>query len=105
MERILEDEAPLGGYALPKPLPRPGATHRHDDPNPVSGDEITMYLKIGANDRVDDGRFSGKGCVISQASASILTDEVKGKTLVELKAIDRVHVLESLGMTLTPARR
>ena len=80
------------------------ATHRYHDTNPLCGDEITMYLKIGADDRVDDVRFSGKGCAISQASASILTDEVKGKTLDELKAIDRDHVLENLGITLTPAR-
>ena len=82
----------------------PDATHRYHDTNPLCGDEITMFLKIGANDRVDDVRFSGKGCAISQASASILTDEVKGKTLDELKAIDRDHVLENLGITLTPAR-
>ncbi len=82
----------------------PDATHRYHDTNPLCGDEITMYLKIGADDRVDDVRFSGKGCAISQASASILTDEVKGKTLDELKAIDRDHVLENLGITLTPAR-
>jgi len=80
------------------------ATHRYHDTNPLCGDEITMFLKIGADDRVDDVRFSGKGCAISQASASILTDEVKGKTLDELKAIDRDHVLENLGITLTPAR-
>jgi nitrogen fixation NifU-like protein len=80
------------------------ATHRYHDTNPLCGDEITMYLKVGADDRVDDVRFSGKGCAISQASASILTDEVKGKTLDELKAIDREHVLENLGITLTPAR-
>lgn len=82
----------------------PDATHRYHDTNPLCGDEITMYLKIGADERVEDVRFSGKGCAISQASASILTDEVKGKTLDELKAIDRDHVLENLGITLSPAR-
>lgn len=82
----------------------PDATHRYHDTNPLCGDEITMYLKIGADERVEDVRFSGKGCAISQASASILTDEVKGKTLDELKAIDRDHVIENLGITLSPAR-
>ena len=82
----------------------PDATHRYHDTNPLCGDEITMYLKIGADERVEDVRFSGKGCAISQASASILTDEVKGKTLDELKAIDREHVMENLGITLSPAR-
>jgi nitrogen fixation protein NifU and related proteins len=80
------------------------ATHRYHDTNPLCGDEITMYLKIGAGDRVDDVAFEGKGCAISVASASILTDEVRGKTLDELKALDRDHVLENLGITLTPAR-
>jgi nitrogen fixation NifU-like protein len=82
----------------------PEATHQYHDTNPLCGDEITMYLRVGAGDRVEDVAFSGKGCAISQASASILTDEVKGKTLDELKAIDRDHVLENLGITLTPAR-
>ena len=82
----------------------PGATNSYHDTNPLCGDEITMYLKIGADDRVEDVAFNGKGCAISQASASILTDEVRGKTLDELRAIDRDHVLENLGITLTPAR-
>src|SRR5258708_20291666 len=80
------------------------ATHRYHDTNPLCGDEITMYLKIGADQKVENVAFSGKGCAISQASASILTDEVRGKTLDELKAFDRDHVLESLGITLSPAR-
>ena len=80
------------------------ATHRYHDTNPLCGDEITMFLKIGADERVEDVAFSGKGCAISQASASILTDEVRGKTLDELKTFDRDHVLANLGITLTPAR-
>jgi nitrogen fixation protein NifU and related proteins len=82
----------------------PAATHHYHDTNPLCGDEITMFLKVGADDRVEDVSFTGKGCAISQASASILTDEVKGKTLEELKAFDRDHVIESLGITLSPAR-
>ena len=80
------------------------ATHRYHDTNPLCGDEITMYLKIGDGDVVEDVAFSGKGCAISQAAASILTDEVRGKTLEELRAFDKEHVLESLGITLSPAR-
>ena len=82
----------------------PDATHRYHDTNPLCGDEITMFLKIGADDRVDDVAFTGKGCAISQASASILTDEVRGKTLDEVKAIDREHILENLGIPISPAR-
>ena len=62
-----------------------------------------MSLRIG-NGHVDDVRFQGKGCAISQASASILTEEIKGKTLDEVKAIDRDQVLANLGIPISPAR-
>ena len=81
----------------------PGATNTYHDSNPLCGDEITMALLID-EDRVKDVRFIGKGCAISQASASILTEEIKGKTLEEVKAIDRQHVLENLGIPISPAR-
>jgi nitrogen fixation protein NifU and related proteins len=82
----------------------PGATHSYHDTNPLCGDEITMMLKVGEGERVDDVRFIGRGCAISQASASMLTEEVKGKTLGELRALDRDHVLGNLGITISPAR-
>ena len=81
----------------------PGATNTYSDSNPLCGDEITMALLVD-EDRVKDVRFQGKGCAISQASASILTEEVKGKTLDEVKAIDRQHILENLGIPISPAR-
>jgi nitrogen fixation protein NifU and related proteins len=81
----------------------PGATNTYHDSNPLCGDEITMSLLID-DDHVKDVRFQGKGCAISQASASILTEEIKGKTLDEVKAIDRQHILENLGIPISPAR-
>ena len=81
----------------------PGATNTYHDSNPLCGDEITMALLID-EDRVKDVRFVGKGCAISQASASILTEEIKGMKLDEVKAIDRQHVLENLGIQISPAR-
>jgi nitrogen fixation NifU-like protein len=81
-----------------------GATHRYHDTNPLCGDEVTMMLKVSDAGVVEDVRFTGRGCAISQASTSILTEEVKGKTLEELKAIDRDHVLTNLGITISPAR-
>lgn len=81
----------------------PQATHRYHDTNPLCGDEITMMLLV-EDDRIRDVRFIGRGCAISQASASILTEEVKGKTLDEVRAIDREHVLANLGITISPAR-
>ena len=83
--------------------PLEGATHTYHDSNPLCGDELTMQLRI-SDEHVDDVRFIGKGCAISQASASILTEEVKGKTLDEVKAIDRDHVLANLGIPISPAR-
>ena len=82
----------------------PDATHRYHDTNPLCGDEITMMLKVDDSGVVDDVRFIGRGCAISQASASILTEEVKGKTLDELRSLDRDHVLGNLGITISPAR-
>ncbi|MEK7284461.1 MAG: Fe-S cluster assembly sulfur transfer protein SufU [Chloroflexota bacterium] len=79
------------------------ATHRYHDTNPLCGDEITMMLLV-EDGRIRDVRFIGRGCAISQASASILTEEVKGKTLDEVRAIDREHVLANLGITISPAR-
>ena len=81
----------------------PGATNTYHDTNPLCGDEITMALLID-DDKVKDVRFKGRGCAISQASASILTEEIKGKTLDEVKAIDRQHVIENLGIQISPAR-
>lgn len=81
----------------------PGATNSYHDTNPLCGDEITMSLLI-ADEVVKDVRFEGKGCAISQASASILTEEIKGKTLAEVRAIDRQHILENLGIPISPAR-
>ena len=80
-----------------------GATNTYHDTNPLCGDEITMSLLID-NEIVKDVRFQGKGCAISQASASILTEEIKGKTLAEVRAIDRQHILENLGIPISPAR-
>ena len=80
-----------------------GATNTYSDSNPLCGDEISMSLLIDG-DLVKDVRFKGRGCAISQASASILTEEIKGKTLDEVKAIDRDHVLANLGIPISPAR-
>ena len=79
------------------------ATHRYHDTNPLCGDEITMMLLV-EDGRIRDVRFIGRGCAISQASASILTEEVKGKTLDEVRVIDREHALSNLGITISPAR-
>jgi nitrogen fixation NifU-like protein len=64
---------------------------------------ITLRLD-DAKQRVADVAFTGRGCAISQASASILTDELRGLTLAELEAIDPKEVVENLGVPIGPAR-
>jgi nitrogen fixation protein NifU and related proteins len=81
----------------------PDATHSFEDLNPLCGDRVRMEMKI-ENGMVADVKFSGKGCAISQASASMLTDEIKGKSLDEIKHIDKQTVLDMLGIPLGPSR-
>lgn len=75
----------------------------YEDSNPVCGDEIRMDLKI-QDGRVVDARFQGHGCSISQASASMLTEEIIGKTLEEVRQIDKQYLLDMLGILLGPVR-
>ncbi|MDQ6919883.1 MAG: SUF system NifU family Fe-S cluster assembly protein [Candidatus Dormibacteraeota bacterium] len=75
------------------------------DSNPTCGDEMSMTLRLDeARQRVTDVAFDGRGCAISQASASIMTDELRGKTLDEITALDPKDVLEELGVPIGPAR-
>jgi nitrogen fixation NifU-like protein len=75
----------------------------HEEGNPSCGDQIRIELKI-ENNRIADVRFSGKGCAISQAAASILTEEIKGKTLDEVKQFDKQKMLDLLGIELSAMR-
>lgn len=75
-----------------------------EDSNPLCGDEIRIELKLGPGHTVEDVRFDGRGCAISQASASILTEQIKGLSLDELKAITKDDVVASLGIPLGPVR-
>jgi nitrogen fixation NifU-like protein len=75
----------------------------YEDSNPVCGDELRIDLQVKDN-TVVDARFSGHGCSISQASASMLTEEIIGKTLEEVKQIDKQYLLDMLGIPLGPVR-
>lgn len=71
--------------------PLDAANHRAEGYNPLCGDRLTVYLKI-TNDAIEDVRFEGSGCAISKASASLMTDALKGKTLAEADALfERFH--------------
>ncbi|MBA3378621.1 MAG: SUF system NifU family Fe-S cluster assembly protein [Chloroflexota bacterium] len=75
----------------------------YEDVNPLCGDEIRIDVRV-QDDRVSEIRFSGRGCAVSQASASILTEMVEGRTLDEVKAIGRDELLEEIGIPVSPAR-
>ena len=80
-----------------------GATASHEGANPLCGDRITLQLRI--RDGVVDGvGFTGRGCAISQASASLLIDEIKGKPVEAAAAMTSQDVLDLLGIEISPAR-
>ncbi|NUQ37942.1 MAG: SUF system NifU family Fe-S cluster assembly protein [Caldilineales bacterium] len=76
--------------------------HYHDV-NPFCGDEITMEVQL-EGDRISAVAFDGKGCAISQASASMLSEAILGMTLDEVKALDKEFILEMLGIPIGPVR-
>ena len=86
-----------------------GVLEPHDlhfaDSNPTCGDEMSMTLRLDdQKERVSDVAFDGRGCAISQASASILTDELRGLSLGQLRGIDPAEVVGNLGVPIGPAR-
>lgn len=74
------------------------------DDNPLCGDHIEITLRVDADGRVTEGRFDGKGCAISQASADLLIESVIGRQLEEVKEMTKEDVLELLGIELGPVR-
>ena len=84
-----------------------GADVVAEDSNPLCGDSLTLFLKFsgkGSERTVKDVSFTGVGCVLSQASASLLTDLIKGKKLEEVKAIKKENLIEMIGAEVAPAR-
>jgi nitrogen fixation NifU-like protein len=74
-----------------------------EDSNPLCGDQLSMDLTI-EGDRVSAVRFQGRGCAISQASASMLSEMIEGKTIQEVVALGKDAVLDELGISISPAR-
>jgi nitrogen fixation NifU-like protein len=75
-----------------------------EDTNPLCGDELKVQLKLDDDGRVDTVRFSGQGCAISQASASMISDEIKGLSVEELRRLDKNAILELLGIDISATR-
>jgi nitrogen fixation protein NifU and related proteins len=76
----------------------------YEGANPLCGDRLTLMLDLDESGTVTDVAFTGRGCAISQASASLLTDTLRGRTTAELNALAKDDVLELLGIDISPAR-
>ena len=81
----------------------PNDVHFEDD-NPLCGDHIEITLRVDPSGKVTDGRFNGKGCAISQASADLLIESIIGKTLDSVKLLKKQDILDLLGIELGPVR-
>ncbi len=108
MEDLYRDNI-LDHYKHPRnwspPAPElKGADAEAHDLNPLCGDELRVQLALGEGSVIEDVRFSGHGCAISQASASMASDEVKGMTLEHLLSLDRGFILELLGIDISATR-
>lgn len=76
----------------------------HKDYNPLCGDELRFQIKLDEEQRVSEVRFTGQGCAISQASASMLTERIQDMTLDEIRALEKKDILDMLGINVSPTR-
>ena len=76
----------------------------YEEDNPLCGDVIEISVRLDEQNRVEDVNWQGHGCAISQASASLLTEEIRGKTLDEVKAFSKEQLLDLLGIQLSMTR-
>ncbi|QGZ59075.1 Fe-S cluster assembly sulfur transfer protein SufU [Paraburkholderia acidiphila] len=92
--RALYQETIFDHYRRPRNChPVPGATHRAEGYNPLCGDRVTLYLRI-EDGVIKDAGFEGAGCAIATASASLMTEALKGRTQAEVEALfERFHTM------------
>ena len=76
----------------------------HEANNPLCGDQIRLMFTVDETNKIKDVKFTGRGCAISQASASLLTSRVKGQSLDDIKKIERDDVVKMLGIPVSPVR-
>jgi nitrogen fixation protein NifU and related proteins len=82
-----------------------GADAEAEGQNPLCGDEVSIFVVFGSDgDTIDDVKFLGRGCAISQAATSMLTEMVKGRKATEVAAMPRDELLEEVGIPLSPVR-
>lgn len=104
MEEDIYAENILDHYNNPRNF---GAPKNFDvnkkETNPLCGDEINVYVSL-ENNQIKDIKFSGKGCAISQAAASIISEHIKGRTIDEVKNYNKEEILNLLGISIGPVR-
>jgi nitrogen fixation protein NifU and related proteins len=82
-----------------------GADAQAEGLNPLCGDEVTIYVQFEEDgETIDEVKFSGRGCAISQASTSMLMEMVRGRKADEIAALPKEELLEEIGIPLTPIR-
>ncbi len=99
-EVILDHYKNPRGHGL---LEDPGA--QAEGQNPLCGDEVSIYVSFREDgDTIDEVKFSGRGCAISQAATSMLTELVQGRSATEVAALPKDDLLDEIGIPLTPVR-
>jgi nitrogen fixation protein NifU and related proteins len=96
----------LDHYKNPRNYGSLEEAHAHaEGQNPLCGDEVAISLTFAEDgETIEDIRFEGRGCAISQAATSMLTDLVKGKTAADVAAMPRDDLIGEVGIQLTPIR-
>lgn len=80
------------------------AEARAEGQNPLCGDEVSITVNFNGGDVIEDVRFQGRGCAISQAATSMLMEMVQGRTAGEVAAMPTKELLDEIGIPLTPVR-
>ena len=81
------------------------ADARAEGLNPLCGDEVTIYVQFGKDgETIDEVKFSGRGCAISQAATSMLMEMAAGRTATEIAELPKEDLLEEVGIPLSPIR-
>ena len=82
-----------------------GADAEAEGQNPLCGDEVSIYVAFGEDgETIEDVKFSGRGCAISQAATSMLMEMTKGRSAEEVASLDKDELLAEIGVPLTPVR-
>jgi len=74
-------------------------THKHKEHNPLCGDNIEVFIKVNKN-KIEDVKFIGKGCAISIASMSMLSDMIKGKNIKDIEKLTKDDMMKMLGINV-----